>query len=86
MLSTQTAPDDSAAVTLMATDIDRISSSLENLHEVWALSIEVIIGTYLLERQVGWVCVAPLILVVRKYHVPLLGLETSLIFASLYDW
>ncbi|KAG9243909.1 putative ATP-binding cassette transporter [Calycina marina] len=64
LLSTETVPNDSPAVTLMATDIDRISSSLENLHEVWALAIEVIIGTYLLGRQLGWVCVAPLIVVV----------------------
>ena len=58
--------DGSAAVTLMSTDVDRIVSSLEDLHEVWARLIEVIIGIFLLERQVGWVCIAPIVVVAGK--------------------
>ena len=56
--------NESAAVTLMSTDIDRISNSLEDIHETWARAIEVAIGIWLLERQLGWVCVAPVIVVI----------------------
>ena len=50
----------SAAITLMSTDIDRIARSMNNAHEIWASSIETCIAIYLLERQIGWACVAPL--------------------------
>ena len=45
--------NDAAAVTLMSTDIERICSGLQNIHEVWANSIEVAIAIYLLAMQVG---------------------------------
>jgi len=45
--------NESAAVTLMSTDIDRIASSMVSVHEVWAQLIEVIIGIWLLARQLG---------------------------------
>ena len=58
--------DESSAITLMSTDIDRISMSIQDLHEVWARLFEVIIGTTLLARQLGWVCIMPLIVVGSK--------------------
>ena len=45
--------NDAAAVTLMSTDVERICSGLQNIHEVWANSIEVAIAIYLLAMQVG---------------------------------
>ncbi|CAG7967353.1 unnamed protein product [Penicillium nalgiovense] len=51
-----------AALTLMSTDIDGIIEHLENFNDVWARTIEVAIGTWLLERQVGATCMVPLIL------------------------
>ncbi|CAG8909081.1 unnamed protein product [Penicillium egyptiacum] len=53
---------ESAALTLMSTDIDGIIEHLENFNDVWARTIEVAIGIWLLERQVGATCVVPLIL------------------------
>jgi len=53
--------DDSASVTLMSTDVDRITTGLEDLHEIWASPIDVGIAAWLLERQVGWVAVVPII-------------------------
>ncbi|KAJ5163601.1 ABC transporter integral membrane type 1 [Penicillium coprophilum] len=53
---------ESAALTLMSTDIDGIIEHLENFNDVWARTIEVAIGTWLLERQMGPTCVVPLIL------------------------
>ena len=60
--------DESAAVTLMSTDIDRIESSLEDIHETWANIIEIGLGLWLLERQVGWVCVVPIIASTSRCH------------------
>lgn len=56
-----TRPDKSAAITLMSTDTDRICFVLERINEMWAGIIEVAIATFLLEQQVGAVCVAPAI-------------------------
>ncbi|OQE10326.1 hypothetical protein PENVUL_c004G03056 [Penicillium vulpinum] len=53
---------ESAALTLMSTDIEGIIEHLENFNDVWARTIEVAIGTWLLERQVGAICIVPLIL------------------------
>jgi len=55
--------DESAAITLMSTDIDRITISMQSIHEIWARFIEVSIGIWLLERELGAVCVAPILLV-----------------------
>lgn len=55
--------DESAAVTLMSTDVDNIANILVSLNECWAEVIEVTIGIYLLARQVGWVSIMPIIIV-----------------------
>ncbi|KAI0126126.1 putative ABC multidrug transporter [Xylariales sp. AK1849] len=47
---------DSAAVTLMSTDIDGIASGLQSIHDIWASIIELGLAVYLLERQVGAAC------------------------------
>ena len=59
--------DESAAVTHMSTDIDRIAASMQNMHEVWARLIEVAIGVWLLSIQIGAVSVIPIIVVVREF-------------------
>jgi ATP-binding cassette, subfamily C (CFTR/MRP), member 1 len=45
--------DESAAVTHMSTDIDRIVSGMQSMHEVWARLMEVAIGIWLLSIQIG---------------------------------
>ena len=50
----------------LQTDIDSIIEHLENFNDVWARTIEVAIGTWLLERQMGPTCVVPLILTLGK--------------------
>jgi ATP-binding cassette subfamily C (CFTR/MRP) protein 1 len=52
----------SAAITLASSDVDRIGLSLESAHEIWASSVESIIAVVLLERQLGWACIAPVFL------------------------
>ena len=54
----------SDTLTLTSTDIDRICSSFENIHELWANPIEIGIALWLLERQLGVACVAPAIVVI----------------------
>lgn len=58
--------DESASITLMSTDTDRVALAIHNLNEVWARIIEVGIAIFLLARQLGWVAVIPLIIVIRK--------------------
>ncbi|KAJ5785624.1 uncharacterized protein N7503_010836 [Penicillium pulvis] len=50
---------ESEAVTLMEVDVDRIVRVLRNLHEIWACLVEIIIAIWLLEREMGAVCVVP---------------------------
>jgi ATP-binding cassette, subfamily C (CFTR/MRP), member 1 len=56
----------STAVSLMSTDVDRIAFCLEELNECWSRLIELVIGIRLLTRQLGWISVIPLIVVLRK--------------------
>ncbi|MCJ1377074.1 hypothetical protein MMC17_000164 [Xylographa soralifera] len=55
--------NESSAVSLMGTDTERICLSIEKVHEVWAQLFEVVIGIALLGRQLGWVCIWPLVVV-----------------------
>lgn len=56
--------DDSAAVTLMGTDVERIVDSLTLLHELWASIFEIGIAVWLLERQISFASVVPLVICV----------------------
>jgi ATP-binding cassette subfamily C (CFTR/MRP) protein 1 len=55
---------ESAAITLMSADVERIRLGFLNLHEFWANTIEVAIATWLLERQLGLAFLAPLVVVI----------------------
>ncbi|KAJ8120690.1 hypothetical protein ONZ43_g2663 [Nemania bipapillata] len=52
--------DDSAALTLMSTDIERISVGFLSLHEVWASVIQAALASWMLYGQLGVVFVAPI--------------------------
>lgn len=60
------AADDSAAVTLMSTDIERIIRGGRFVHEMWANVIEVAIGCWLLEGQLGTAFVAPIVVILAS--------------------
>jgi ATP-binding cassette subfamily C (CFTR/MRP) protein 1 len=45
--------DDSAAVVLMSTDVERITIGMNMMHETWASVLEVGIGIYLLQQELG---------------------------------
>lgn len=55
--------DESAALTLMSIDVANLTASLQALCDIWATVIEISIGIWLLASQLGWVCVAPLVIV-----------------------
>ncbi|KAL3426779.1 hypothetical protein PVAG01_00288 [Phlyctema vagabunda] len=57
-----TALDNSAAVTLMSADIARIELGIRLTHELWANIIQVGLATWLLQRELGLACIAPLII------------------------
>lgn len=54
--------NDSAVVTLMSTDIERIMQGLERFDSLWASPIEIGVALYLLERELGLACLAPVVL------------------------
>lgn len=54
-----TALDESAAITLMASDTETICLAFTNIHETWAVPIELGIALWLLERQLGLAFLAP---------------------------
>lgn len=57
---------DSAAVTLMSTDVDRIVSGLEYSDFIWASPIEIAVALYLLSREIGLPCLMPLAISLGK--------------------
>lgn len=57
------AHDDSAAITLMSTDVDIICEAVPTIFELWAQAIEVAVGFWLLARQLGWVAIVPFVLI-----------------------
>lgn len=55
---------DSAALTLMNTDIQRVKLGFLPLHEYWANTIEVALACWLLQRKIGAAFAAPVVVVV----------------------
>ncbi|KAF2108606.1 P-loop containing nucleoside triphosphate hydrolase protein [Lophiotrema nucula] len=58
-----TAIDNSAAVTLMSTDVEFVVLGLRGLHDLWAHTIQLVLATYLLGQRLGWACVGPTVVV-----------------------
>jgi ABC-type multidrug transport system fused ATPase/permease subunit len=54
---------DSAALTLMSTDMERINLGLRSIHDVWASLIQVALASWMLYLQLGTAFVAPIALV-----------------------
>ena len=54
---------DSAALTLMSTDMERINNGLRSIHDIWASLIQVALASWMLYVQLGVVFVAPIALV-----------------------
>ncbi|KAF5561502.1 multidrug resistance-associated 1 [Fusarium phyllophilum] len=55
-----TTTDDSAAVTLMSSDVDVIVRAVREIHEFWANIIQLAIATWLLSTHIGYAAVGPI--------------------------
>ncbi|KAK3319769.1 ABC transporter [Cercophora scortea] len=63
-LQTRTADlGDITAVSVMGTDVERIVSGLQSIHEIWGSFLEIGIACWLLERQLFLACLAPILIV-----------------------
>lgn len=60
---------DQSVLTLMSEDFDRIAAGFENSDVIWASPIEVGLALYILYRQIGLACLAPVVFVVGKCKV-----------------
>ncbi|KAH0285505.1 putative multidrug resistance protein, partial [Aureobasidium sp. EXF-3399] len=54
----------SQATTLMSADIEQIAVGFQYLHEIWANTIEAIVGLWLLEQQIGLSFLAAAVIVI----------------------
>lgn len=54
--------DKSSSVTMMSTDIERISMGMRSVHDIWANVIQVGISAWLLEVEVGAAVVFPIVI------------------------
>jgi ATP-binding cassette, subfamily C (CFTR/MRP), member 1 len=66
-LDTKTA-NDSAALTLMSTDLESIASGIEVFDSLWAEPIEIGVAIYLLYDQIGVAFVAPIVTALGEYE------------------
>ncbi|KAJ0303050.1 hypothetical protein Brms1b_011764 [Colletotrichum noveboracense] len=60
---------DSAAVTLMGADVERIYTGLRLMHEVWVNAIQIGLASWLLQRQLGLAFLAPLVIVLICFFI-----------------
>jgi len=54
---------DSAAITLMGADVERVYTGFRFVHELWANAIQISLSSWLLHRQLGLAFLAPLVIV-----------------------
>ncbi|KGO49054.1 ABC transporter, integral membrane type 1 [Penicillium expansum] len=59
--------DDSAALTLMSTDMERIDMGFRNLHEIWASMVQAGLAGWMLYTRIGVVFVAPVAVVIACF-------------------
>ncbi|KAJ0386297.1 hypothetical protein COL922a_004688 [Colletotrichum nupharicola] len=55
--------DDSAAVTLMSTDVDAIIRAWREIHEFWANIIQFALATWILSNHIGYAAAGPIIVI-----------------------
>ena len=53
-------------VAIASTDVSALEGAPRMLHESWALLVEVVIGSVLLAKQVGWLWPVPHVIIIGK--------------------
>lgn len=61
---------DGKVATLISSDVGNMEDSARMFHETWAQFVEVVVGTFLLSRQVGWLWPLPLVLIFCEKRAP----------------
>jgi ABC-type multidrug transport system fused ATPase/permease subunit len=59
--------DDSAALTLMSTDMERIKYGMRSFHEVWASILQAALAAWMLYNRLGVVFVAPIGIIIAGF-------------------
>ncbi|KAF5020338.1 hypothetical protein F66182_7644 [Fusarium sp. NRRL 66182] len=54
---------DAAVLTVMSTDVERIIQGFHGLHDFWANMIEIGLGCFLLERELGLAFISPIVVI-----------------------
>jgi ATP-binding cassette, subfamily C (CFTR/MRP), member 1 len=67
-----TSLDESAAVTLMSSDVERICEAILPIHNVWASPLEIGLAMWLLQREIGYALFGPLIITIPAVSGPFL--------------
>lgn len=57
-----TSVEESAAVTLMSSDVERICEAIQPVHAIWAGPIEIVLAILLLQKEIGVALIGPLII------------------------
>lgn len=52
------------SISLVSTDIEMACTGLDQLHELYSSLLQIGVGTWLLEQQVGVACIAPIIVAI----------------------
>lgn len=76
--------DDSAALTRMSTDMERIRVGIRSIHEVWASILQAALAAWMLHNRLGVVFVTPLSIVIAGLVA--LGLRTNYTGESQLSW
>jgi len=56
------------AVALVNSDVDGLRFMFEMLHEMWAQTLEVFIGIFILMTVVGWLWLIPIFMVFGRFY------------------
>lgn len=68
-----------AALTLISTDIETITQGIVQLHELWASLVEIGLGMYLLQRQVGAACGVSIGVSIRQIFPSLIAIRYGIV-------
>lgn len=66
---------DNSAITLMSTDVVRVTAGMRSLHQVWAELAEVAIAIYLLQRQLGIGSLGPVSIAACRFIIKLFAVS-----------
>lgn len=61
------AMDETAALTLMSADVERITNNSKFIHELWANAIQVAISAWLLQQELGVAFVVPIVITLCEF-------------------